>query len=91
MNHFHNFLYLQPEHIPPERLQYNYSNSSHAPPIGPTIHTNEHVDHYFSLLRNLSSLTATSSAAASNDDSTDVVLVNVLINFPFIVKDAISW
>lgn len=37
---------------------------------------------YFNLLRNLFSLSITSSAAASNDDSNDVVFVNVLINFP---------
>lgn len=37
---------------------------------------------HFSLLSNLSSFSAISSAAASNDDSTDVVLVKVLMNFP---------
>lgn len=37
---------------------------------------------YFNLLRNLFSFSITSSAAASNDDSNDVVFVNVLINFP---------
>jgi hypothetical protein len=37
---------------------------------------------YFNLLRNLFSLSITSSAAASNDDSNEVVFVNVLMNFP---------
>lgn len=37
---------------------------------------------YFKLLRNLFSLSITSSAAASNDDSNDAVFVNVLMNFP---------
>jgi hypothetical protein len=40
----------------------------------------------FIFSRSLFSLTATSSAAASNDDSTDVVFVKVLMNFPVCVR-----